>query len=109
MKKLVVLGLLLAMSSGCGRNWLGHFFRGTPCNSANGLCSAPTLPQSAGCENCGSSGYESYGDGTVMGESIGSAPMGQTYLENVPPTMAPLPGTIRSEERRVGKECRSRC
>jgi hypothetical protein len=91
MKKLLVLGLLLATSTGCGRNWLGHFFRGAPCGNNGGLCSAQAQAPTAGCENCGGSGYESYGDG-VVGESIGSAPM-PTYLENVPPTMAPLPGS----------------
>ncbi|MGN6545694.1 MAG: hypothetical protein ACTHK7_11640 [Aureliella sp.] len=90
MKKLLVLGLLLAMSSGCGRGWFPFFRNGAPCNS--GLCSAPTLPPSASCEGCGSgAGYESYGDGAIVGESIGSAPIGPTYLDVPPATMAPLP------------------
>ena len=89
MKKLLVLGLLLAMSSGCGRGWFPFFRNGAQCNS--GLCSAPALPQSAGCEGCNSAGYESYGDGAVVGESIGGAPIGPTYLDVPPASMAPLP------------------
>lgn len=89
MKKLLVLGLLLAMSTGCGRGWFPFFRNGASCNS--GLCSAPAMPQNAGCEGCGSAGYESYGDGGAMGESIGSAPFAPTYLDVPPATMAPLP------------------
>ena len=56
MKKLVVLGLLLAASTGCGRGWFPHLFRGAPCN---GLCSAqaPTLHND--CEGC-ANGYAGY-------------------------------------------------
>lgn len=91
MKKLFVLGLLLAMSTGCGRNWFPHLFRGAPCT---GLCSrlAPP-PAEPGCTNCNGAGYESYdsGDAILGNEAIGSAPMlGSTY-ETLPPGMAPLP------------------
>ena len=93
MKKLLVLGLLLAASSGCGRNWLPHLFRGAPCG---GLCSRTAQPAEQGCAGCVGSGYESYGAGeSIIGtESIGSAPLGATY-ESIPPAMAPLnQGTI---------------
>lgn len=93
MKKLLVLGLLLAMSSGCGRGWFPFFRNGAPCN--NGLCSVPTMPQGGACEGCTSgAGYESYGDGGFVGESIGSAPIGPTYLDAPPAMGAPLPGPI---------------
>lgn len=83
------------MSSGCGRGWFPFFRNGAPCN--NGLCSAPAMPQGGACEGCNSAaGYESYGDGGMMGESIGSAPIGQTYLDTPGAIMAPLPGTLPS-------------
>ena len=91
MKKLFVLGLLMAMSTGCGRSWFPHLFRGAPCR---GLCSAQAAPQAEpGCANCNGAGYESYGsgDGFIGSETIGSAPVGSTY-ETLPPAgMAPLP------------------
>jgi hypothetical protein len=94
MKKLLVLGMLLAMSTGCGRNWFPHLFRGAPCT---GLCSRTAPPMAEpGCSNCNGAGYESYvpSEGIMTGEAIGSAPIGSTY-ESVPPAMAPLPsGTI---------------
>lgn len=66
MKKLIVLGLLLAASTGCGRGWFPHLFRGAPCN---GLCStaAPTLHND--CEGC-SSGYAGYDDGAVVNGGV---------------------------------------
>lgn len=69
MRKLIVLGLLLAASTGCGRGWFPHLFRGAPCN---GLCStaAPTPTLHNDCEGC-SSGYAGYGDGgTVIGDGM---------------------------------------
>jgi hypothetical protein len=89
MKKLLVLGLLLAMSTGCGRGW--HIFRGARCN---GLCSTQAPAMQNNCENCGPAGYESYGagDGYMGGDAIGSAPIGQTY-ETLPP-MTTLPGAL---------------
>lgn len=49
------------------------------------------MAPSGSCEGCNSAGYESYGDGGMMGESIGSAPIGPTYLDAPPASMAPLP------------------
>ena len=69
MRKLVVLGLLLAASTGCGRGWFPHLFRGASCN---GLCSsaAPTLHND--CEGCasGHAGYAGYGDEGVVSSGI---------------------------------------
>ncbi len=31
MRKLIVLGLLLTATTGCGRGWFPHLFRGAPC------------------------------------------------------------------------------
>jgi hypothetical protein len=94
MKKLFVLGLLLAASTGCGRGWFPHLFRGAPCG---GLCSRSAPPAEQGCAGCVGSGYESYGAGdSMIGESIGSAPIGPTF-ESIPPVMSPLPqGSIVS-------------
>lgn len=61
MRRLVLLGLVLTLASGCGRGWL-PMFRGAKCHS--GICGvgAPALPATydAGCSNCGhSAGYNS--------------------------------------------------
>ncbi len=84
MRKLVVLGLLLAASTGCGRGWFPHLFRGAPCN---GLCSTPAPALNNDCEGCASgysAGYENYSDGAVINggmevggyeTAIGSAPI----------------------------------
>jgi hypothetical protein len=92
MKKLFVLGMLLAMSTGCGRNWLSHLNRGAPCN---GRCNTQAPMMQQGCENCSGAGYESYGagDGYLGADTIGSAPIGPTY-ESVPPMSQLPPGTI---------------
>ncbi len=69
MRKLVVLGLLLAASTGCGRGWFPHLFRGAPCN---GLCSsaAPTPHIAQRLRSC-SAGYAGYGeDGVVVGSGM---------------------------------------
>ncbi|MCC6507942.1 MAG: hypothetical protein IT423_02465 [Pirellulaceae bacterium] len=94
MKKLFVLGMLLAMSTGCGRGWFPHLFRGAPCN---GLCSAPAPTLQGGCENCPTaSGYGAYDEGMAhAGETyidngvIGSAPV-QTF-ETIPQGVPQLP------------------
>ncbi len=94
MKKLVVLGLLLAMSTGCGRGWFPHLFRGAPCN---GLCSAPAAPAFDACENCGSAGYAGYeGEGYVGSELAGPMSVGPTYesapaMQNLPPAGTIIP------------------
>jgi hypothetical protein len=104
MKKLFVLGLLFAMSAGCGRSWC-PWFRGAPCN---GLCSAPAPAMRDNCENCigaAQSGYESYDDSSSMGQIIGSTTDGAEYIGTAPMNqgyqsapMAPMnqvmPGTI---------------
>lgn len=91
MKKLLVLGMLLALSTGCGRTWSRHFNRGASCN---GLCSTQAPAMHNGCEGCGTAGYESYGagDGYIGGDTIGSAPIGPTY-ESVAP-MSAIPGIV---------------
>jgi len=82
MRKLLLLGLVFTLASGCGRGWL-PMFRGAPCQS--GVCgvNAPTLPAAydAGCHNCGqSAGYGSYDDGLSMSSgSYGSALGGDIY------------------------------
>ncbi len=69
MRKLVLFGVILALTSGCGRGWL-PIFRGAPCNS--GGCCAPAIPASygSGCSTCGNSaGYSDY-QGGVSGSEI---------------------------------------
>lgn len=113
MRKLIVLGLLLAASTGCGRGWFPHLFRGASCN---GLCSTPAPTLQNDCEGCNSgysSGYASYDGGEVVsggmetngydmntvigsGPIIGSAPMtGIQGGQIVAPGQAPAVGTIR--------------
>lgn len=81
MRKLLLLGLVFALASGCGRGWL-PMFRGAPCNT--GVCgvAAPTLPTAygAGCNNCGqAAGYGSYNDGLSTSDGFGSALSGDIY------------------------------
>ena len=93
MKKLAVLGLLVVLSTGCGRGWL-PLFRGAPCGDTCGA-SLPAQP-AAGCVGCepgygtGYSGYE----GEVVGNSgYYSGPViGDSYLAPSPSgsSMAPL-------------------
>ena len=105
MRKFVLLGLLVALSTGCGRGWL-PLFRGAPCY---GTCGVPALPAAlnteAGCAGCGSTAasygsYESevpsgsyYGGETVVGDGYtGSG----TIIDNgyngvITSPMSPLP------------------
>lgn len=82
MRKLVLLGLVITLASGCGRGWL-PMFRGARCNS--GICGvgATALPAAydAGCANCGhAAGYEGYNSGEVIGgESSGGVSSADSY------------------------------
>lgn len=102
MRKLVLLGLVFALASGCGRGWL-PMFRGAPCRgNACGL-TAPALPAAydAGCNNCGqSAGFGDYqGSGDSFGLSSdnyydGGVIVGGGYPSpgaTVPPSMQTLP------------------
>ncbi len=87
MKKLIVLAVLVAACSGCGRGWL-PLFRGDSCTS----CASPALPPApatcnGGCAPGYSSSYagiegESYsGSGYYdNGQYMGSQYMGDTVL-----------------------------
>lgn len=82
MRKLVLLGLVLTLASGCGRGWL-PMFRGARCHS--GICGvgASALPTAydAGCNNCGhAAGYEGYDSGeAISGESYGGISGADSY------------------------------
>ncbi len=82
MRKLVLLGLVFTLASGCGRGWL-PIFRGAPCNTGSCGIAAPALPASydAGCTDCGyTTGYDSYDTGVVSGgDSYGGVVNGDTY------------------------------
>lgn len=70
MKKLLLLGLLLSLSTGCGRGWLPGLFRGASCGNGGCIGAAPALPQ--GCTTCvggNAAGYGSY-EGEVPGGQI---------------------------------------
>ncbi len=69
MRKLVLFGMLLLFSAGCGRSW-SPFNRGASCKGGSCLGGAPALPPASGCNGCASSsaGYGSY-DGEVSGYS----------------------------------------
>ena len=95
MRKLALLGLVLALSSGCGRGWLP--FRGAPCNS--NVC-APAMPASydSGCTNCPTAtGYGDYSSQVSGGEVLGGnyyggGIIGEDYpiQGSVPQSMQPL-------------------
>jgi hypothetical protein len=78
MKKLLLIGLLLSMGTGCGRSWLPMFNRGASCNGGGCLGAAPALPPAAGCNTCPGSaaGYGNYG-----GEIINSYDGGVTSFD----------------------------
>ena len=92
MKKLLLLGLLLSLSAGCGRGWLPCSFRGASCGNGGCIGAAPAVPQ--GCTACvegNAAGYGSYEGGVSGGEIIGdSYYSGNTYPSSLPAT-APLP------------------
>ncbi len=88
MRKLIVLGLVLAASTGCGRGWFPHLFRGAPCN---GLCSTPAPTLHNDCEGC-NSGYAAYDDGAIVGgiETGGYDPA--AIGSGLPQNMTPIQG-----------------
>jgi hypothetical protein len=70
MKKLLLLGLLLSLSTGCGRGWM-PWFRGASCGNGGCIGAAPALPQ--GCNTCAggnSAGYGGYSEGAVSSGEI---------------------------------------
>ncbi len=81
MKKLLLIGLLLSLSTGCGRGWLPGFFRGASCGNGSCIGAAPALPQ--GCNACvggNSAGYGSYESEVVGGSYYGGETIvGDTY------------------------------
>lgn len=101
MKKLLLLGVLLSLSTGCGRGWMPCLFRGASCGNAGCIGAAPALPQ--GCNACvggNSAGYSSYDGDTIVGDTYAMA--GERYVGEGPaanygsgaisaPSMAPLP------------------
>lgn len=98
MKKLALLGVLIVMSSGCGRGWL-PMFRGAPCNGNNCL----PAPMAANCNGCspatmGYGGYENeFSGGTYYGDEggyyDGGIINGGRMIEGTinSPSMSPLP------------------
>lgn len=101
MKKLVLLGLVLTLATGCGRSWL-PMFRGASCLGGGCGVAAPALPPAygTGCSNCGqSAGYSSYDDGSLYSGGVVS---GDTYyggeviqgpMVGSAPTMQSLPAS----------------
>ncbi|GIW96881.1 MAG: hypothetical protein KatS3mg111_0214 [Pirellulaceae bacterium] len=97
MKRMVIIGLSLALLTGCGRGWL-PLYRGAPCRGC-GLLPNPLLRQPASCAPCNEAqvGYESYPGEVVGGEYIeGELPPGDYYggiVTEAPGTqeLAPLP------------------
>ncbi len=97
MKKLLIIGLLLSLSTGCGRGWLPCLFRGANCGNGSCIGAAPALPH--GCTTCvdgSTAGYGSY-DGEIVGEGyygsgtiVGDSYLGGTVVPNSP-TMQSLP------------------
>ncbi len=91
MKKLLLVGLLLSMSTGCGRGWLPCLYRGAPCNG-NCIGAAPALPH---CEHCGvGAGYATYDGEVYGGEIVSDGPVvgsSNTGVLNTPPAMSNIP------------------
>ena len=100
MKKLAVLGMLVVLTTGCGRGWL-PIFRGAPCGTAGCVGAAHTLPPSihGDCSDCGTNsvGYESYPgeviSGVYDGAVIGGGIINDSgyYGESVAPPMISMP------------------
>ncbi len=94
MKKLAVLGLLVVLSSGCGRGWL-PLFRGAPCGDTCGANVLPAQPAGGcvGCESGYGAGYSAY-EGETIGSSgyYGSSVVGDGYISPAPSgtTVAPM-------------------
>lgn len=89
MRKLVLLGVVLVLSSGCGRGWL-PMFRGAPCN---GNSCAPAMPASydSGCTNCPTAaGYGQYSGEYSSGETLG----GNYYGGNIVSEDYPIQGSV---------------
>ncbi len=84
MRKLVLLGLVCALTSGCGRGWL-PMFRGAPCQGTACGLNAPAMPTSydAGCSTCGTAaGYGSYDSGSVVSsDSYGGIVNSDSYYD----------------------------
>lgn len=81
MKKMTLLVVLIAASTGCGRSWL-PLFRGAPCS---GVCGAPNLPPApaAGCQGCEGSygaGYADYNGHAAIGSGYYGGQLGETVL-----------------------------
>ena len=70
MRKCLLLGVILALSSGCGRGWL-PMFRGAPCN--NNVCAPASYDR--GCTNCPTAA----GYGEYSGEYSGVETLGGNY------------------------------
>ncbi len=90
MRKLIVLGLLLTATTGCGRGWFPHLFRGAPCN---GLCSTPAPTLHNDCEGC-NSGYAAYDDGAVEVGGYDAGVVGSGQIISNPPMTEIQPGQI---------------
>lgn len=94
MKKLLMLGLCLVLTTGCGRGWFPRLFRGAPCMGGCGVGAPASMPADH-CGNCTGAGigagYESYGDAgrEIVGDQvIGSGFAGERIIDggilNVP-------------------------
>ncbi|RMF40460.1 MAG: hypothetical protein D6753_11740 [Planctomycetota bacterium] len=96
MKKLVTVGLLIALLAGCGRGWL-PLYRGAPCRGC-GLFRRPAMLQPAPCADCPTAaGYGNY-DGSISGgEYLDGEVITEEYYPSTVPggssttELAPLP------------------
>ena len=107
MKKLLLIGLLLSLSTGCGRGWLPCLFRGASCGNGSCIGAAPALPH--GCSTCvggTSAGYgdyegevaggEYFGGETIVGDSYAGGQIVPNYGSGtvVSPSMQGLPAPV---------------
>lgn len=85
MKRIAVIGLLLAMTTGCGRGWLPTYWNGAPCDGCSLPAPIHTEPACGTCRNDSVSlGYTPY-EGQVIGSGVDGYYDGQVISENVIP------------------------
>ena len=85
MKRIAFVGLLIVMTTGCGRGWLPTYWNGAPCNG----CSLPApIHTNNGCNSCADGavnlGYAPY-EGEVIGTGVDGYYDGQVISERVVP------------------------
>lgn len=72
MKRIALLGLLLLLSSGCGRGWLPTL-RGAACRGGCLTAAPAPLAANTGCADCANgygAAYNNYDSGEIIGNTV---------------------------------------